>query len=460
MPRDGRNGTEAPGSIVLSDALPPQNLEAEQGVLGSVLLDPSLVMDVLVELSSDDFYRDAHRIAFESIARLTAQGQPVDIVTVCEDLSARGLLEKIGGDDVLAAAIQSVPHAANAVYYARIVRQKSIQRQIVALSDQFAREGRSNLYTSDELFSRLESELYRIGGSHRANRLADAVEFAKAGFEQIASWLEGGMPGIATGHASIDGLIDGLKPGNLYVMAARPSMGKTALALDIAGRLAVHDKIPVLVVSLEMSKADLSTRMILAMAEVSQYRIKGRALNQAEYERLALAYGQLSEASIFLEDTASLDMPKIASIVRRATHRHKIRVVFVDYLQLIPGSRDDGDSRQEQVASFSKRLKGLARDLDLSVVALSQLNREPEKRKGNRPMMGDLRESGAIEQDADVVMLMHRPDYYDPNESPGLCEVIVAKNRNGMTGTARLLFQRDPLVFREYGGAIDAGPDF
>jgi replicative DNA helicase len=427
---------------MLADRLPPQNLEAEQGVLGSVLLDNDVLHDVVPLLKVEDFYRDTHQTLYRTIRDLYDLGKAIDVITLAEELTRRDQFKAIGGDETLAQIVNCVPHAANARYYADIVRQKSISRELIECANEILRDGYSNNFTAEQLLEAAEQRVFNIAEDQTKGDTIELKDVLQDAMERIGLRAESKHPitGVATGYFELDDITAGLQPEQLVILAARPSMGKTALALNICEHAAVDLNIPVLFVSLEMGQMELAERILCSRSKVDGHKLRtGQGIGPKELTMLGNGFQALRLAPLFIDDTPSRNMLQVTANARRLKLRQNLGLIVVDYIQLID-SEESRDSRQEQIAKISRRLKGLARQLKVPVIALSQLNRAVENREDRRPRMADLRESGAIEQDADLVLLLHRPEYYDPNDQPGIAELIIAKNRSGAPGTVKMTF--------------------
>jgi len=449
--REGKNGNGPFGrhEPVIGDRLPPQNLDAERSVLGGILLDNDVLHDIVSFLTPDDFYRDAHQIIFRAIREMYNDGKAVDVVTLADELERQGVMEQVGGDDGLSEIANSVPHAANARYHAEIVRQKSVSRQLIQSATEIIRDGYSNLFTSQQLLESAERKVFEIAEDQIKGQIHELNVVLTEAMDRITRRSEDAhaVTGVGTGFYDLDDITSGFQPEQLIILAARPSMGKTALAVNICAHAAINLKIPSLIVSLEMGRLELGERLLCGHSKVDHHKIRtGRGMDYRELNKLGKAFGEINTAPIHIDDTPSRNMLQITASARRLKMRHGLGLIMIDYIQLID-SDDSRDSRQEQIAKISRRLKMLARELHVPVIALSQLNRAVENREDRRPRMADLRESGAIEQDADMVLLLHRPDYYDPNDQPGIAEVIVAKNRSGRTDTAKLVFIKNLTLF-------------
>ncbi len=441
------------------DRLPPQNLEAERSVLGSILLDNDPLHDIVLLLRVQDFYRDAHQVIYAAIRDLYDHNQGIDAVTLAEELKRRDQFDQVGGHDIITEIIESVPTAANAKYYANIVKEKAINRMLIESSTEIIRDGYSNQFTAQELLESAERKVYSIAEDQVRGETLNLKDIVKLAMEQYATRAETGghaVTGIASGFIDLDDKTGGFHPGQLIIIAARPSMGKTALALNISDHVAINTHVPVLFVSLEMGHIEIADRLLCARSRVDGHKLRtGIGMGMREMQQLSKAFNELSaDGRMFIDDTPSRSMIQIAASARRISRRNKVGLIVVDYIQLVD-SEESRDSRQEQIAKISRRLKALARDLKIPVIALSQLNRAVENREDKRPRMADLRESGAIEQDADIVLLLHRPEYYDGNDQPGVAELIIAKNRNGPTDTVKLTFLKTYTRFENLSAIAD-----
>jgi replicative DNA helicase len=451
---------------VSGDRLPPQNLEAERSVLGSILLNNEPLHDIVMFLRAEDFYRDAHQVIYASIRDLYDHSKAIDAVTLAEELKKRGQFDAVGGHEILTEIVESVPTAANAKYYANIVKEKATNRQLIESATEILSDGYSNQFTSQELLESAERKIFSIREDQVRGETLEVKDIIKLAMDQIAMRAETGghaVTGLGSGYIDLDDKTGGFHPGQLVVLAARPSMGKTALALNISDHVAVELNIPVLFVSLEMGHLEIADRLLCARSRVDGSKIKrGVGLGPRDLRELGKAFQELSSHAMFIDDTPSRTAMQIAASARRIRRRNEIGLVVVDYIQLID-SDETRDSRQEQIAKISRRLKALARELGIPLIALSQLNRAVESREDKRPRMADLRESGAIEQDADIVLLLHRPEYYDANDQTGVAEIIVAKNRNGPTGTIKLTFLNKLTRFENLAAIqepVDEGSPF
>jgi replicative DNA helicase len=427
--------------VIPFDAMPPANIEAEQGVIGGMLLDNSTIDDLAAFLSPADFYRDQHGILCQAIYDIRAMGSPVDVLILIEHLDRNGDLTRAGGDEVITKALEETPSGANAVYYGQVVKQRAVSRSLAEAADEIRREAYSNMYTATELAERAENRVYAISdvaATGTTIELSEAVEGAMQALQRRAG---GEIVGVPSGWTDLDDMLDGFQPGSLTVVGARPSAGKTAFALGICTHNALKPSpVTPFLVSLEMGRQEIALRLIQSLACVDSYRLKKPwLLDDDERERVEWARQTFLARSFPVDDTSARTVVQIAANARRQRARRGVGVIVVDYLQLVD-PENSKENRQEQVAKVSRRLKVLARELSVPVIALSQINRQVESREDHRPRMADLRESGAIEQDADVVLMLHRPEVYDAADKPGVAEVIIAKNRNGATGTIELAF--------------------
>jgi replicative DNA helicase len=432
-------------SAEILDRLPPQNLDAEKGVLGSLLLVPDLCDEVALIMHAADFYADANRRLYEHIMAMHDAGQRVDAMLLVERLRKLGDFEAVGGAAYIAEVAQSVPYAANAVHYAKIVREKATLRALIHASTQILRDAYDASREPDEICSRAEEQVLGVRDDRSTEQVKNIQELMIEAFAKIDARVQRGEGGgIPTHFTDLDNLTGGLHDSELAILAARPSMGKTALATNIAENVAIKGSVPTLFVSLEMARLELAQRMLCSQGRIDAGKFRHGFLSGEDHKSLAKASSKLGQAPLFVDDTPGRTMTEIAACARRMKRKHKVGCVIIDYLQLIQPD-DPKDPRQEQVAKIARRLKHLARELKIPVLCLAQLNRQVEAGKeGHRPKLSHLRESGAIEQDADVVMFIHREEYYHTREEAreagiaGQAEVIVAKQRNGPTDTVKL----------------------
>ncbi len=432
-------------SSEILDRLPPQNLDAEKGVLGSLLLDPNLCDDVALVLRPDDFYADANQKLYAHLLAMHDQGLRIDTTLLLERLRSGGDLEAVGGTAYLAEVLHSVPYAANAVYYAGIVRDKATLRALIHASTEILRDAYEPTIEPREMVSRAEEQIFAVHDQRSTDRVTKIHDLLVEAFDRIDARLEHGEGvGVPTGFQDLDNLTGGLHDSEFVVLAARPSMGKTALATNIAEYVAIDANVPTLFVSLEMARLELAQRMLCSQGRIDANKFRSGFLSAEDRKKLIEASAKLGKAPLFIDDTPARTCTEIAACARRLKRKEKLGLVVIDYLQLIQPD-DPRDPRQEQVAKMARRLKALARELEIPVLCLAQLNRQTEQGKeGHRPRLSHLRESGAIEQDADVVMFIHREEYYSTHEEAmekgiaGQADVIVAKQRNGPTGDVKL----------------------
>jgi replicative DNA helicase len=446
------------GTADLFDRQPPQNVEVEQQVLGSLMLDPELCDEVSLIVRADDFYAPAHQKLFHHILELHNDGTPLDPTLLVNRLKSAGDFEFIGGVSYLAEVMQSVATAANAEYYARVIREKATLRNLIHCATEMLGEAFNPANDARDVLSRAEQNIFAINDSRSANEVHGMNSIVQEAFDRIARRIEkGASDGLATGFTDLDGLTGGLQNSELVILAARPSMGKTALATNIVQHVTLHSNLPALFVSLEMSRLELVDRMLCSLAEVDAHKVRKGHVSQQDRQKLIQRCSELSQTPLFVDDTPARRVTEIAANARRLKRRHGLGLLVVDYLQLIEPD-NASDPRQEQVAKVARRLKGLARELEIPVLCLAQLNRQAEASKDNRPRLSHLRESGAIEQDADVVMFVHREEYYHTqedaqrNELVGKAEIIIGKQRNGPIGDVPLRWEAKYTKFQDVAG--------
>jgi replicative DNA helicase len=434
------------------DRLPPQSKEAERCVLGSMLRENAVIGDVLQILRVDNFYADAHQKIFKAIIDLYDRGHPVDLVMLAEILKEQKYIEDIGGYAYLGELWEAAPTAANAEYYARIIRDKAVIRNLIHASTEILRDSYDQAMPADELLEGAERKILDIaemGITGQTFTLGQAIKEAYDRIDIRQQRDQTSYSGLPTGFVDLDDKTAGLQNSELIILAARPSVGKTALALNVIRHIAIDLDQPVFMVSLEQSRIELAERLLCCHARVDSHRLRKGALSTEDMQKLIEAGGIMQEAKLFIDDTPGQGMLRIAANARRLKLRSAIKLVVIDYLQLIePENRRD--SRQEQVANISRRLKFLARELQIPVLALAQVNRTSEDRQDHKPRLADLRESGSIEQDADTVMLMHRPELFEPGQHEGVVEIMIAKQRNGPTGDVTLAFIKQFMRFDNY----------
>jgi len=425
------------------ERLPPSDVAAEQSVLGAMLLSKDAIADVVETLRGPDFYRPAHQTLYETVLDLYARGEPADAVTVAAELTKAGEIARIGGAPYLHTLVAMVPTAANAGYYARIVREQAILRRLVEAGTRITQMGYSGTGDVDDVVDRAQAEVYDVTERRMSEDylpLRDIMGGTLNEIEAIAN-RGGEMVGVPTGFTDLDGYTNGLHPGQLIIVAARPALGKSTLGLDLARSASVKHGLTSVIFSLEMSRNEIVMRLLSAEAQVPLHHMRAGTMGDADWARLANKMGSVSEAPLFIDDSPNMTLMEIRAKCRRLKQRHDLRLVVVDYLQLMTSGKRV-ESRQQEVSEFSRSLKLLAKELEVPVIAISQLNRGPEQRQDKRPMLADLRESGSLEQDADMVILLHREDAYE-RDSPRLGEAdfIIAKHRNGPTGVVTVAFQ-------------------
>jgi len=436
------------------DRLPPHSIEAEQCLLASMMLDKESIGQVIQIVERDAFYQADHQIIFDILVKLYEQNKPIDAVIVREELLKRQLLEEVGGTAYLAQLLGMVPSAAHATHYAGIVREKFLLRQLIAASNDILRDAYSPHEKADVIVDRSEHRIFEIAEKRIGGNLVPLESVLHEVYEMIE---EKGRRGIETDFHEIDEMLNGLQNGEMIIIAARPSMGKTAFAMNIVEAVAANHRLPCAVFSLEMSKQQLAQRMLCSRAGIDAQKVRKGMLSAEEFHKLAAVVVELSKAPIWVDDSPGLTVLELRAKARRLKRQHDIRLIMIDYLQLMdnPGP----ENRQQQISEISRGVKAVARELEIPVIALSQLNRAAEGRDGHRPRMSDLRESGSIEQDADVIMLLHREDYYrmsEPDFMPdNIAEIIIAKQRNGPTGTVKLTFDARTTTFRNLAAQID-----
>ncbi|MFY9176999.1 MAG: replicative DNA helicase [Caldicoprobacterales bacterium] len=432
--------------------MPPHNMEAEQSVLGCMLLDKESVATATDFLDSDDFYADAHKEIFDSMVEIYDRGEPVDLVTVTEQLRQRGTLEAVGGVVYLSDLSMTVPSTANIKYYVDIVEEKAILRRLIAACNDIIKQSYEAREEIDLIIDHAEKSIFEIT---QRNTVSDFEPIKTVLLDTYAKIEEmsknkGKIIGVPTGFHDFDQKTSGLQPSDFVLIAARPSMGKTSFVLNVAQYAAIRANVPVAIFSLEMSKEQLVQRMLSAEANVELQKIRTGDLSEEEWIKLVEAAGPLSQAPIYIDDTPGISVMEMRSKARRLKLEKGLGMIVIDYLQLMSG-RGRAENRQQEISEISRSLKALARELSVPVVTLSQLSRAPEARTDHRPMLSDLRESGAIEQDADLVAFLYRDEYYNPDtEKKNIAEVIIAKQRNGPTGTVELVWLGQYTKFANY----------
>ena len=425
------------------DRTPPQDMAAEQSVLGAMLISKDAIADVSEAIRGVDFYRPTHETIHDAIIDLYGRGEPVDMVTVAAELQRRGELPRIGGAPYLHTLSANVPIAANAGYYAEIVREKAILRRLVDAGTKIVQIGYAGEGQVDDIVDTAQAEVYKITERRSAedySPLSDIMDGVLDEIEAISN-REAGLYGVPTGFADLDDLTNGLHSGQMIIVAARPAMGKSTLALDLCRAASIHNNLTSVFFSLEMTRSEITMRLLSAEAKVPLNHIRNGNMNDDDWAKLARKMGEVSSAPMFIDDSPNMTMMEIRAKARRLKQRHDLRLIVIDYMQLMTSGKKV-ESRQLEVSEFSRQIKLLAKELSVPIIALSQLNRGPEQRGDKRPMMSDLRESGSLEQDADMVILLHRDDVYEKESTrPGEADLIVAKHRNGPTRDITVAFQ-------------------
>ncbi|MGM0866780.1 MAG: replicative DNA helicase [Bacillota bacterium] len=446
---------------VFQERIPPQNIEAEQAVLGAIFLEPSALTTTSEILIPEDFYRHSHQKIYNVMLNLGDGGKAVDLITVTEELAAAKELEDVGGVAYLSELAASVPTATNIEYYAKIVEEKSLLRRLIRTATDIASDGYAREDEVDSLLSEAEKNIMEVAQRKNAGAFHNIKDVLVRTYDNIETLTnrKGDVTGISTGFADLDHMTAGFQRNDLIIVGARPSMGKTAFALNIAQNVAVKAKENVAIFSLEMGAEQLVMRMLCAEGNINAQNLRTGDLTDEDWRKLTMAMGSLSNAGIYIDDTPGIKVGEIRSKCRRLAQEHGLGMILIDYLQLIQGSGRSGENRQQEVSEISRSLKGLARELEVPVIALSQLSRGVEQRQDKRPMMSDIRESGSIEQDADIVAFLYREDYYDKEaENKNIIEIIIAKQRNGPVGNVSLAFVKEYNKFVNLERRFDDAP--
>ena len=445
-----------------SHKLPPQNLEAEQSVLGGILIENYSINKVVEVLKPDDFYREAHRKIYKALIDLSERDEPADLITLTNELRNNDHLDSIGGASYVASLIDSVPTAANIEYYAKIVKEKSILRKLIQTSTEIITQSYEDRGDVEGFLDEAERAIFDISENRVRPSFYPIRDIIKESFKILERLYEKKelVTGIPSGFKDLDRMTAGFQPSDLIIVAGRPSMGKTAFCLNLAQYAAIQKKIPIAIFSLEMSKEQLGIRMLCSEAHVEGTRLRSGFLSESDWPRLTIAAGNLSDASIYIDDSAALTILELRAKARRLKIEHGgLGMLIVDYLQLMKG-RTRVESRQQEISEISRSLKALAKELNIPVIAVSQLSRKTEERTGNRPQLSDLRESGAIEQDADLILFIYRDEIYnrsEENPNKGKAEIIIGKQRNGPTGKVELAFLDKFTTFKElYKGETES----
>ncbi len=435
------------------DRVPPQNIEAEQAVLGAMLIKKEAISEVAQMLDDSDFYREAHRIVFQAMLELFNRNEAVDLITVTEQLRKDENMEKVGGIAFVTSLANSVPTAANVEYHAKIVKEKAQMRNLINSATAIAGMGYEDVEDVADVMDKAEKMILEVAARRNNGDFTPIKNILLNTFSKIEQLYEskGGITGLSSGFKDLDKLTSGLQPSDLILVAARPSMGKTAFTLNIATNVAVKEKKAVAFFSLEMSKEQLVQRMLCSEGAIDSQRLRIGELDEKDWTKLISAADRLAAAPIFIDDTAGITVMELRSKARRLKAEYDLQLIVIDYLQLMQGRSSKGsDNRQQEISEISRSLKALARELNVPVIALSQLSRSVESRQVKKPMLSDLRESGSLEQDADIVMFLYREDYYDPDtENKNITEVIIAKHRNGPVDTVQLFFHKQFTKFAD-----------
>ena len=430
--------------------IPPHDIEAEQAVIGSMLTDKDAVIDAIETLKINDFYRDDNKYIYEAIINLYNRADPIDIITVKAELVEMGKFEAIGGLEYLASLPDKVPTTANIEKYIKIVEEKAMLRALIKTANELISLGYAETEEVENIMDQAEKKIFEVIQSRNQKGYSEMKDILVEAFSDIEKLYNQKTPttGIPTGFIELDRITAGLHNSDLVLVAARPAMGKSAFVLNIAANVAIKAKTPVVIFSLEMSKKQLVNRMLCSEAMVDSQKVKTGDINEDDWIKLATALGPLSEAQIFIDDTAGITAMEIRAKCRKLKLEKNLGLVIIDYLQLIQGSGKKSNNREQEISEITRSLKILAKELDVPVIALSQLSRAADQRTDHRPVLSDLRESGAIEQDADIVMFIYRDDYYNPEtEYKNVAEIIIAKHRSGSVGKVDLLWQGDYTKF-------------
>lgn len=435
----------------------PSSMEAEKSVLGGIFLKPDSFGEVIGIIGRDDFYKVAHRYIFEAMSQCYSSQESIDPILIIDKLKKIGKYEEIGGDTLLMDIIKGVPTAANLLFYAKIIKEKALLRSLGEAGTKIVEMAYDGYDDADVILDKAEGLIFKIAENKDSKDIINIREAITEELKRLEVIVrnKGVTTGISSGFTVFDEKTSGFHPSDLIILAARPSMGKTAFALNIALTMAAREEKGVLLFSLEMSSAQLLQRLLAIQSGIGLQKIRNGFLTDDEWGKIGIACGQLSEAKIHIADTPSVNVLEIRSIARKLKAMGRLDAIIIDYLQLIKGT-GRGDNRQQEISDISRALKGIARELDVPIIALSQLSRAPEQRADRRPMLSDLRESGAIEQDADMVVFLYRDDYYNENtDEKGITEVIIGKQRNGPVGTVKLRFFHEITKFGDYTTKID-----
>ncbi|HAR62108.1 MAG: replicative DNA helicase [Candidatus Margulisiibacteriota bacterium] len=446
----------------MQDRLPPQNLEAEQSVLGAVLIDKDAFSKIVDMIKSVSFYRDAHKMIFEAMISLYEKSEPIDIITITNCLREKNLLDAVGGSYYLTQLINSVPTSANITYYAKIVDEKALLRDLISAGSEIVRCAFDESLSVESAIDQSEKIIMNVAQMKIREGFIPIKDILSPVMDRIESIYDkkDALIGIPTGFTDLDQMTSGFQKADLIILAARPSMGKTAFCLNIAANIALKNKLPVAIFSLEMSKESLVQRMLCSDAEIDAQRLKTGNLHDHEWKKLTRAIGRLSEAPVYIDDTASVSLLELKAKARRLQAERGISLIIIDYLQLMQGGKSRNESRNQEISEIARGLKSVGRELNVPILALSQLSRAVEQRQEKIPRLSDLRESGEIEQTADLVCFIHREDYYNAQvENGNEAEIIIAKQRNGPTGSVKLFFKKEITKFHNIEKKINVAQE-
>jgi replicative DNA helicase len=432
--------------------VPPQNIEAEASLLGAILVDKEAIVKVADMIGADDFYAQRNGLIYAAMLDLYEARQPIDLLTLANKLEGMGELDKVGGSAYLTELVDSVPSAAHVTHYAGIVTHKATLRRLISAATKITGLGHEEDLQLDDLLDQAEQTLFQVSQKHLKQNFIPISSVLAESFDRLDTLHKDkhSIRGVPTGFRGLDDKLAGLQKSDLIILAARPSMGKTTLALNIAQHVAVKEGIPVGIFSLEMSKEQLIDRLLAAESGVDSWKLRTGSLEDSDFPKINNAMATLSDAPIFIDDSPMANVMEMRTKARRLQSEHDLGLIVIDYLQLMSGRKSSSDNRVQEVSEISRGLKGLARELNVPVIALSQLSRSVESRSPAIPQLSDLRESGSIEQDADVVMFIYRDDYYNKEtENPGIANILIKKHRNGPTGEVDVFFQPEQLLFRD-----------
>ena len=435
--------------------VPPQNLEAERSVLGALMLDKDAIIKVANLVHAGDFYKDDHNLIFESMIELYEKREPIDVLSLSNRLEEKNQLDKIGGSSYLTSLVNSVPSSSNVTHYAKVVQKKSTLRKLIGVASEITELGYKEEEDVEKVLDEAEQKLFGVSQKYIKQDFVPIKSILESAFNRIDELHKGdhSLRGVPSGYPDLDGILAGFQKSDLVILAARPSIGKTTFALDLARQIATMQKVPVGIFSLEMSSDQLIDRMLAAQANVDLWRLRTGRLKSGEgdddFQKIGEAMGVLSEAPIFIDDTGSANVMEMRTMARRLQAEHNVGLIIIDYLQLMEGRSTGGDNRVNEISEISRALKQLARELNIPIIALSQLSRAVESRSPQIPKLSDLRESGSIEQDADIVMFLYREDREKPDTpNKNIVDVIIAKHRNGPVGKISLYFQENSTTFK------------